>query len=424
LRSADQKTGAGTPVLSLRCTGCGRETGLDQLYKCPSCGRILEVQYRAEAYQRAASAGSLLAPGGDSIWSFRELLPIARSIEPVSLGEGCTALLPARRLGLPADANRIRLKLESTNPTGSFKDRPVSVAVTKAVELGVTGVITASSGNAGASVAAYAARAELPAVVLVPDGLPASKLTQIAMYGATLVAVRGHFSRAFALARQVADEQGWYNVTTTFLSAYPTEGNKTVAFELFQQLGEVPDHVLVPVGSGPLLVGALKGFRELVRLGVTDRVPAMTAIQAEGCAPIVRAFNAGDHEVVAWEDPRTVATGINDPLQGYADDGSLTLASVRDTGGVVTAVSDEAILVAAELLARAEGVFAEPTGAAAVAALAPLYRSGFLGAGDSVVALVTGHGLKDPGAMTGLLDPPIVIEPDIAKLRSVIAEAS
>jgi threonine synthase len=436
-----------TFALRLACTSCGKALTLDERYKCPHCGGILDVVYDHAAQEKAGAVDVLARRSGESMWDFRQMLPLSLNTPAVSLGEGWTPLVAARRPGLFAGSEgaavrgfrvpsavaekearsghdrdaRLWLKLESANPTGSFKDRPVSVALSKAVELGVAGVITASSGNAGASVAAYAARAGLPAVVLVPDGLAASKLTQIGMYGATLVAVRGNFSRAFELAAGIARETDWYNVTTTFLSAFPTEGNKTVAYELLQQLGRVPEHIVVPVGSGPLLAGALKGFEELKRFGITDRLPAMTAVQAEGCAPIARSFTAGSAVVDAWDEPQTVASGINDPLQGYADDGTLTLARVRDTRGSVFAVADEAILAATRTLARDEGVLAEPTGAVAVAGLPSLLGTGVIAPGDDVVCLITGHGLKDTGAVKGLVAPPIVIDADMSQLRAIVA---
>lgn len=358
----------------------------------------------------------------DSMWAFRELLPVASDTEPVTLGEGRTPLVRALHAeAYVPKAPHVWLKLESLNPTGSFKDRPVSVAVTKARELGYDGLITASSGNAGASLSAYAARAKLPSVTLVPHGLPSSKLAQIGRYGTRLVAVRGHFSRAFGLARAVADETGWYNVTSTFLSAYPTEGDKTVAYELVLVLGTVPDWVVVPVGSGPLLVGALKGFRELMHFGVIDRVPRMVAVQATGCAPIARAFQHGEASVRAWDTPATIASGINDPLQGYAEDGTLTLTCVRETDGRVIAVDDAEIMGAVEYLASQEGVLAEPTGAAGVAGLRRLAEGGAIGREEQVAVLVTGHGLKDVQALAASVSAPPVIEPEANALRAILA---
>ncbi|MDQ3405896.1 MAG: threonine synthase [Actinomycetota bacterium] len=398
---------------ALRCTGCGALHPTSARYKCPACGTVLDAEYDADPaavralIERAAHAGSR------SLWAFGPLLPVAPEVPPVSLGEGWTPLLPAERSEGWAGLTDLWLKIEAANPTGSFKDRPVSVALSKAREFGVEGVVTASSGNAGASVAAYAARAGLPAVVLVPDGLPSSKLAQIASYGPQLLAVRGHFSRAYDLALAWAESSGWYDVTTTLLSAFPTEGNKAVAYELWLQLRRVPDWILIPVSAGPLLVGIWKGYLELKAAGLVDRLPRMVAVQAAGCAPIAKAFARGDTTVEAWGDPITVASGIRDPLQGYADDGTLTLRRVRESGGAAIAVTDLEILNAAEAIARHEGQAAEPTGAVAVAGAIAMARDGRLAPDHSVVCLVTGHGLKDPQAYAEHTAPPVTIEPNL-----------
>jgi threonine synthase len=393
---------------------------LAQSYKCPDCGGILDVDYDWSASLVEDVMRSARASVGGSMWVFQELLPVASDAVPVSLGEGLTPTIEA---GHAPWGGKLWLKLEGANPTGSFKDRPVSVAVTRARELGVPGLITASSGNAGAAVAAYAARAGLPSVTLVPEGLPAGKLAQIGAPGTRLVAVRGNFSRAYELAQAWAVDSGWLNVTTTQLSAFPTEGNKTVAYELWLQLGHVPDWVLIPVSSGPLLVGALKGFQELMAAGLTDKLPRMVAVQAEGCAPIARAFRAGLTQVHEWRQPDTIATGIKDPLQGYADDGTRTLELARASGGAAVVVSDQEILAAVRGLAKEFGVLAEPTGAVGVAglkAVAALNQDG-PEADDTVVCMITGHGLKELGIIGGLVPPPPVIQPDLAALARALA---
>ncbi len=406
------------PATHLECTVCGEAHDLDQAYKCPLCGGILDVKYDMEpATVRDAVASAGLSAG--SMWAYKALLPVRPETEPVSLGEGLTPLIEA---GRSPWQGRLWLKLEGANPTGSFKDRPVSVALTRARELGVPGVITASSGNAGAAVAAYAARAGLPSVTLVPEGLPATKLLQIGAPGTRLVAVKGHFGRAYDLALAWAEETGWLNVTTTQLSAFPTEGNKTVAYEIWSQLGFVPDWVLIPVSSGPLLVGALKGFEELREAGLTQSVPRMVAVQAEGCAPIAQAFAGGADRVTAWSTPNTVATGISDPLQGYADDGTRTLQLARTSGGAAVAVSDELIIATQRWLAEATGVLAEATGAVSAAGLTAVAALGTPApnAGDTAVCIVTGHGLKDLTPVGAWLTAPPVIEPAIDELRRLL----
>jgi threonine synthase len=228
------------------------------------------------------------------MWRHRRFLPLSADAEPVTLGEGDTPLLQARRLD---PSGGLLLKNETVNPTGSFKDRPVAVAATVARELGLSGLVCASTGNTGVAVAAYAARAGLPAACVVPETTPAAKMIQIEAVGARVVRVRGNYSDAYALARAAAESHGWANLTSTYVNPYMLEGDKTVAYEVFEQLGErVPDWVLVPVGAGPLLAAIHKGFREL---GVPG--PRMVAVQATGCAPVVRAFDSGVKEVNEWE---------------------------------------------------------------------------------------------------------------------------
>lgn len=407
-------------IKSLVCTHCGLEHGLDMLYKCPACEGTLDAQYYTQPDQMRALFNSASLGKRESMWTFSPLLPVDADRRPVSLGEGWTPLLKVGNASNWFSLVDIHLKIEAANPTGSFKDRPVSVALTKACELGLSEVVTASSGNAGVSVAAYSARAGLNSVVIVPDGLPPSKLVPISLCGARVIAVRGHYSRAYQLARAWAEETGAFNVTSTLLSAFTTEGNKTVAYELWLQLKRVPDWILVPVSSGPLLVGTFKGYVEMHNAGLIDRLPRMVAVQASGCAPIARAFDRGDERVVPWDEPNTVARGIADPLQGYEDDGTLTLRRVRESGGVAMDVSDLEILEAVKMLARLEGLLVEPTGAVAAAGLKRLIASGRIKPGESAVCLITGHGLKDPislGRELELAKPP-AIEPTIKALRS------
>lgn len=406
-----------SPLVSLQCTTCGAVHAPFERYKCSACGGILDAVYDTTP----AAARTLLEQAVHAevrtMWAFKRLLPLSSQIEPVSLGEGWTPLLHAQRSAEWAGLSKLSLKVESANPTASFKDRPVSVALSKAREFGVEGVITASSGNAGAAVAAYAARASLPAIVLVPEGLPNAKLAHITSYGAQVFALQGHFSGAYELALGWAEASGWYDVTTTLLSAFPTEGNKTVAYELWLQQRSVPDWILIPVSAGPLLVGIWKGYQELQHAGLIDHLPRMVAVQAAGCAPIARAFARGDTTVRAWDDPITVASGIRDPLQGYVNDGSLTLRRVRESGGAAIAVTDPEILHAAAMMAQHEGQAAEPTGAVAVAGAMMMAREGRIAPDASVVCLLTGHVLKDPSALSEDGARPITIAPTVEAIH-------
>jgi threonine synthase len=402
----------GTTVeASLACHRCTWRGEISNLYACPACGSSLLVAY----------AGNNELPDGtddEGIWRYRSFLPINE--DPVTLGEGDTPLLEARRLD---PSGGLLLKNETVNPTGSFKDRPVSVAATVARELGLSGLLCASTGNTGVAVAAYAARAGLPAVCVVPETTPAAKMLQIEAVGARIVRVRGNYSDAYELARAAAENFGWANLTSTYVNPYMLEGDKTVAFELFEQLKEkVPDWVLVPVGAGPLLAAIHKGFEEL---GVSG--PRMVAVQAAGCAPVVRAFESGAKEVREWDHPvETAASSIADPLRGYPEDGTRTLSVVRESGGRAVAVSEEETRKATIDLARSEGLLVEPGAAVAVAAYRKLSDEKLIREGETAVIVLTGHGLKDPAAMQaaiGTVEEAPAVEPGDVEALGAALEA-
>jgi threonine synthase len=374
-----------TVEASLTCHSCSWRGEISNLYACPVCGSSLLVAY----------AGTYEPPNGkvdEGIWRYRRFLPVSADSGPVTLGEGATPTLQARRLD-PSGA--LLLKNETVNPTASFKDRPVAVAATVARELSLSGLVCASTGNTGVAVAAYAARAGLPAACVVPEATPAAKTAQIGAVGARIVRVRGNYSDAYALAR-AAESYGWANLTSTYINPYMLEGDKTVAYEIFEQLGErIPDWVVVPVGAGPLLTAIHKGFEEL---GVS--VPRMVAAQAAACAPVVRAFESGATEVSEWEHPaETTASSIADPLRGYPEDGTRTLSVVRQSGGTAIAVSEEETREATIDLARSEGLLVEPGAAVAVAAYRKLAAQAVISRGERAVVVLTGHGLKDPDAL-------------------------
>ncbi|ONG51889.1 threonine synthase [Pseudoroseomonas deserti] len=367
----------------LRCVLCSAEHPPTLRYACATCGGLLEV---------AGESGLASPAGALGMWRNASRLSVGDASAIVSMGEGETPLLRAGKVEaqLPGFRGEIWLKDETRNPSGSFKDRLVSAAISKAIELGARGVVCASSGNAGASVAAYAARAGMPALIVVPAATPDGKVTQIAAHGAVLLKVPGHYSRSYDLAMALAEHQGLANLTTTFLNPYGVDALKLVGAEITGQLGgRTPSHVLVPTGSGPLVKGVAQGFAQ------AESPPKLIAVQAEGCAPIVRAFEAGAAAVTAWGMPQTIASGISDPLIGYEGDGSYTLKLVRDSGGLAVAVSDDQLRDAMQTLAQREGLYAEPTGASPVAALKKLWAAGRLDARAVAVCMITGHGFKD-----------------------------
>jgi threonine synthase len=338
------------------------------------------------------------------LWDFKRLLPVQDYRSIVSLGEGGTPLFLARG-HLRRGPGELLIKDETRNPTGSFKDRAISVIVSKARECGVKHVITASSGNAGVSLAAYGAAGGLTTTVVVPRSVAREKLAALVCYGVEVLLVDGTYSDAYTLAKKIAAERRWVNATTTFLNPYGLEGYKTIAYEIVRDMRfQSPDWVMIPIGSGPLLVGCYKGFNELKKYRIIDSVPAFIGVQAEGCAPIVRAFREKALKVTAWGNPRTIAEGIADPLVGYERDGSLTLEVTRKSGGVMVSVTDDEIMTAVLMLARECGLFAEPAGAAAVAGYMELAREGFFGSDAKVVCVITGSGFKNLQAIEKSID--------------------
>ena len=329
------------------------------------------------------------------IWRYRSLLPVRADVPPVTMGEGDTPLLPAGRLAEPLRHEAVYIKNETVNPTLSFKDRPVSVAVTVARQFQMGGVVTASTGNTGVAAAAYAARAGMTCSVYVPKGTSEAKLSLMRAHGAHLREIDGTFSDAYVVAEREAREKGFFNLTSTFLNPYGVEGDKTLAYEVCQQLGGAPAWVVIPIGAGPLLVGCFKGFGELRAAGQIATLPRMVGVQARNCAPIVRAFERGSDEVEPWGEPRTIASGIADPLTSYPQDGTRTLRTIRQSEGRAVSVSDEEISECVKALAEQEGILAEAAAATSVAAAANMVRDGLVRPTDSVVCVVTGHGLKD-----------------------------
>jgi len=405
----------------LKCLRCGKEYPLLTKYSCSKCGGILDVDYDYEAMKKKEIGSHLGTKKDEGMWKFRDFLPIKKKESIVTLREGGTPLFRCERLAELTSLADFYLKDETRNPTGSFKDRPTSCAISKAKEEGGNAVITSSTGNGGVAVATYAAKAGMKAIIIVPSTAPRNKLLSIVCSGALLVKIKGIYSDCFSLARELSREYGWVNLTSTFLNPFATEGDKTVAYELYRDLRLVPDWILVPVGAGPLLVGIYKGYKELKELELVDKLPAMIGVQAKGCAPIVRAFERGEREVRAWGTPHTIASGIADPLQGYSDDGSLTLKIIRESGGAAVAVDDESLVESVQNLSRLTGIFAEPTGASSVASLRELKKRGILKEKDTVVCMVTGSGFKDSHTIQKYVEiPPKELEPNLEEVREFL----
>ncbi|MGQ9478536.1 MAG: threonine synthase [Thermoproteota archaeon] len=368
----------------LICIDCGRvhEPGPGVLV-CESCGGLLEVSYPEEAFRGVSFSGR-------GVWRYRSLLP--RVEKEVTLDEGDTPLVKAENLGRRLGLSGLYIKFEGANPTGSFKDRGMTVAVSIALRFRQRNVACASTGNTSASMAAYAARAGLRSFVFLPDGyVAAGKLLQAVAHGAVVVRVRGNFDDALKILLSNKSRLGMYVLNS--VNPYRIEGQKTTAFEIWEGLGEMPDYVAYPVGNAANISSGWKGFRELKDAGLTGRLPRMIGVQAEGAAPIARAYREGRDVIEHVKKPETVATAIR---IGMPLSWKKALKTIRDSGGTALTVSDEEILEMQVKLAREEGIFAEPAGAASVAGVARLAREGFFKDGSTIVAVVTGHGLKDP----------------------------
>ena len=348
-------------------------------------------------------------PWGGVIRKYRDFLPVGEERWIVSLNEGWTPLIRARRLRevLGRDVD-IYLKFEGLNPTGSFKDRGMTVAVSKALEEGSRAVICASTGNTSASAAAYAARAGMKAYVLIPEGkIALGKLSQAMLHGAEVIQIQGNFDEALSLVREITED---YPITlVNSLNPYRIEGQKTAAFEVCDQLGDVPTHHFLPVGNAGNITAYWKGYKEYRDRGRIGSVPKMMGFQAEGAAPIVRGH------VIA--KPETVATAIR---IGNPASWEQAERARDESGGLIDMVTDEEILKAYRYLAQLEGVFGEPASAASVAGLIKMAERGVIRAGDRVVCTITGHGLKDPDSAIGISRKPVSIAPRLEAVLEVM----
>jgi threonine synthase len=379
-----------TSALShLECTACGARHDADRPARlCTQCGKVLFARYDLDRARRTLTKESVAARAR-GMWRWREIMPVRDPRHIVSLGEGDTPLLPAPRLG-----KGVFIKDEGLSPTGSFKARGISAAVSRALELGVTSVAIPSAGNAASALAAYGARAGMRVHVFMPVDTPLANQKECAVYGADVVLVRGLIHHCGAIVRRRAEAEGWFDVST-LKEPYRAEGKKTMGLEIAEQLGwDLPDAVVYPTGGGTGIVGMWKAWDELEALGfIGSRRPKVISVQAEGCAPIVRAFEEGLDHAPTWEGATTSASGLRVPA-AVAD--YLILRAIRDSGGTAIAVSDSAMAAAMREIASLEGIFAAPEGAATWAGTKLLYERGFLRRDERVVLFNTGTGLKYP----------------------------
>jgi threonine synthase len=360
----------------------------------PADGRPLLARYDLERAAATLTKEALAARRAGGLWRWAELLPVRDPARRIHLGEGATPLLDAPRLGRELGVPGLRIKAEGLNPTGSFKARGMAAAVSRAAELGATGLVAPSAGNAGGALAAYGAAAGLPVTVVMPRDVPAVNREEAAVMGARVVLHDGLIDECGAAAREIAAETGAFDVAT-LKEPYRVEGKKTMGLELAEDLGwSLPDVVVYPTGGGTGLVGMWKAFAELEALGfVGPERPRMVSVQAEGCAPIVRAFETGAETAERWLGASTRAGGLRVP-QAVGD--KLILAALRESGGTAIAVSEEALTEAQGLAGRLMGSYVAPESGAALAAVRVLRERGDVGASESVVVFDCGIGQKYP----------------------------
>ena len=379
------------PLTHLECTRCQKTYPAGQVYTVCECGGPLFARYDLDKAAKNMRPGHL-ALRESTLWRYDDVLPVDNPDFRISLGEGFTPLLSARRLGSSMGIPRLSIKDESGNPTGSFKARGMSLAVSMAKSLGATDVCAPSAGNAGSALAAYAARGGLKAHVFMPRDVARLFVMETEAYGAEVVQVDGLITEAGRLCAERAKAAGWYECAT-LKEPYRVEGKKTMGYELAEQLGwKLPDAVVYPTGGGTGLIGMWKAFQEMETMGfIGPARPRMYAVQAEGCAPIVKAFSEGREDAPMWENAQTLAHGLRVP-KALGD--FLILRALRESHGAGIAVSDDEIIQGVKDAAASEGLFMAPEGGACIAAVRKLRASGHLSADDSVVAFNTGTGYK------------------------------
>ena len=374
----------------LECARCSKKHAADELQNLCSCGGPLLARYDLQAASRTFTRESLAGRQRD-LWRYAEVLPTSQA-NAVTLGEGGSPLFPLQRLGERLGLPGLYLKDEAFNPTGSFKARGMAAAVSRARELGAKKLATPTAGNAGGALAAYAARAGLEAVVLMPKDAPEATQMEVRACGGTLILVDGIISDCGRMVAERKEKEGWFEVTT-LKEPYRIEGKKTLGYELYEQMGgRVPDAILYPTGGGVGLIGMWKAFGEMQELGwIGSERPKMIVVQAAGCAPIVRAFDEEKPESEFWQGAETLAAGLRVP-KAIGD--FIVLDAVYRSGGAAVAANDEEILAGVRLLAEAEGVFVCPEGGAVIACVPKLIERGVLKPEDRIVLFNTCTAMK------------------------------
>ncbi|MCE0764297.1 threonine synthase [Pseudonocardia kujensis] len=399
---------------ALSCRECGHQTPLAAEFACPQCFGPLEIAYDFPQVTRES-----IESGPKSIWRYKDLLPVPANVQAFPNTEpGFTRLIQADRLAAELGVRKLWVKDDTGNPTHSFKDRVVAVALAAARELGFSVLCCPSTGNLANAVAAAAARAGWDSVVLIPSSLEQAKITTTAVYGGTLLAVDGNYDDVNRLATELAAEHEEWAFVNVNVRPYYAEGSKTLGYEVAEQLGwRLPDQIVVPVASGSQLTKVDKGFGEFVKLGLVDEKPyTIFGAQATGCSPVASAFEQG-HDVIQPVRPDTIARSL---AIGNPADGPYVLDSVRRTGGAVGHVSDEEVVEGIRLLARTEGVFAETAGGVTVATAKKLIEAGKIDPDAETVLLITGDGLKTLDAVAAHARPTATVPATSKAVREAL----
>ena len=401
-------------TISLQCRECKKEFDPTFKYICEDCFGPLDVKYEFPSVSKDTFANR-----EHTYWRYFELLPIQDKSNIVSIDAGMTPLIKAEKLGKELGLNNLYIKNDSVNPTFSFKDRPAGVAVSKAKEFGLSAVGCASTGNLASATAAHAAKGGFPCYVFAPSDIEHAKITQALSYGAKYIAVDGTYDDANRIAAQIGDSKG-IGIVNINMRSYYVEGSKTLAFEVAEQLGwQIPDQLIVPVGSGAMLNAICKGFEELQSISLLDNVSGMHMIAAQphGCAPIVEAYKKKSSEVTPIENPDTIAKSL---AIGDPGDGRYVLKRLQQYNGYAEESNNKEILDAILLLAKTEGIFTEPAGGVSVAVLKKLVEDGKIDKNENTICYVTGNGLKATESLMEVLPKPEVMQADISKISAVV----
>lgn len=395
----------------IRCVSCGEEYNNNEIiYTCNKCGSVLELVNEIKVSKDTFENRK------NTLWKYKELIPV-NGDNIISIGEGGTPFCKCEKLGSELDLD-LYVKVEGSNPTGSFKDRGMTVGMTKAMELGVDTVGCASTGNTSASLAAYAARAGLRCIVFLPSGKVAlGKLAQAMFHGAEVISINGNFDEALEAMTSLALEKYLYLLNS--INPFRLEGQKTIGYEIVHELNWTsPDRIVLPVGNAGNISAIWKGITEFHDLGFIKSKPMMTGIQAEGASPIANAFRKNSTKIIPVENPETIATAIR---IGSPVSYTKALNAIYDSNGYCDTVTDDEILEAQKLLAQKEGIGVEPASAASIAGLKKLRETGVIDKGEQVVCVVTGHLLKDPNTAIEASTEPIEIDADIEKLKELLS---